>query len=215
MVYVPDGTFMMGLPEEITGNKPVKTTVKAFFLDRLEVSTERYLACVQTGACEPTKKCHREANATAKKPRLMHPINCVTHDQATKYCAQQGKRLPTESEWEFAARGSDGRIYPWGNDAPAKQLCWDKGKSKGTCPVGSFPAAASPSGALDMAGNVGEWTASPETEVAGPGAFRTRGGGYLIEEMARPGYDVRADRRDSRDGEDGFRDTGFRCAKDV
>lgn len=95
-----------------------------------------------------------------------HPINCVTFLQATRYCEQAGKRLPTEAEWVVAAHGADGRIFPWGNEPPARQLCWDgegnelgKGKRAGkTCPVGSYPAGRSASGLDDLAGNVWEWT---------------------------------------------------------
>jgi len=113
--------------------------------------------------------------------RLDHPINCVDWSQAQAYCQWVGGRLPTEAEWEYAARGNDGRKYPWGNDPPSaerlnacgaecvamakRELGLDWGPLypeadgwESTAPVGSFPRGASPFGVLDMAGNVGEWT---------------------------------------------------------
>lgn len=219
MVLVPGGTFKMGPPEDLSGGAPpVTTSVGAFFIDRTEVTTDAYLACVRAARCELPPRASG-CNATEKKPRLTHPVNCVTKPQADRYCTEQGKRLPSESEWEFAARGSDGRAYPWGNDPPAEQLCWQNAAKAGnrrTCPVASYPQGASPFGALDMAGNVAEWTATENKEASGPGAFYTHGGGYLVDEMASPDYyDVRADKRDSRGDTRVDPDLGFRCAKSI
>jgi formylglycine-generating enzyme required for sulfatase activity len=179
-----EGTFDMGPPQSVTlGKAPQRTQVSPFFFDRTEVTVEAYLACVRAKGCTASKP-GEACNATAKKPRLQHPMNCITKGQAEQYCAAQGKRLPSEAEWEFAARGTDGRNYPWGNEVAGEQLCWQGragGSSKKTCPVGSFPEGASPFGALDMAGNVAEWTSTEETETAAPGAFRARGGGYEFE----------------------------------
>jgi formylglycine-generating enzyme required for sulfatase activity len=151
---------------------------------------------------------------------LQHPINCITKTQAERYCAAQGKRLPSAAEWEFAARGTDGRSYPWGNDDASEQVCWQgrhDADFKKTCPVGSFPAGASPFGALDMAGNVAEWTSTPETETAAPGAFRARGGSYAVEpiELSSPEtLMIRADQRETCSAEDADPQLGVRCAKD-
>ena len=88
--------------------------------------------------------------------REQHPINCVNWNQARAYCRSLGGDLPTEAQWEYAARGMDGRLYPWGNDAPTYlQACWSR---PGPCPVRSFPSSNSPFGIFDMAGNVWEWT---------------------------------------------------------
>ncbi|HEU4583447.1 MAG TPA: SUMF1/EgtB/PvdO family nonheme iron enzyme [Polyangiaceae bacterium] len=221
MVFVPGGYFEMGPPRSVTlGKAPERTRVSPFFLDRTEVTVEAYRACVKGGTCAVSE--HQEGcNFTAKKPRLQHPMNCITKTQAEQYCAAQGKRLPTAAEWEFAARGTDGRIYPWGNEAATEQLCW-QGRAgatfEATCPVGSFPNGASPFGALDMAGNVAEWTSTPETETEGEGAFRTRGGGYPLEPIdlaSKNTLMIRADQWESFSGDDASPKLGVRCAKNL
>ena len=132
-------------------------------MERTLATVKEYRACEGAGACTPTPDkpyCNEHIAA-----RDNHPINCVTWAQANAFCGWMGARLPTEEEWEYAARGTDGRRYPWGDDAPAKQLCWDGAtsdlgmmKRRGTCPVGAHPTGASPFGLLDMAGNVWEWS---------------------------------------------------------
>lgn len=224
MILIPGGSFEMGMPPELTGGNPrVHTTVKPFFLDRLEVTTEAYLTCVEVGRCEPTAK-KSGCNATARKPRLRHPINCLSKVQAEHYCTEQGKRLPTEAEWEYAARGTDGRTYPWGNELPQEQLCWERRKDaedQSTCPVGSFPQGASPFGALDMAGNVWEWTSTEETDAVvrppeGKGSFRIRGGSFKVNELSGPDdYEVRSDQSSVYPHEGASTEIGVRCAKDI
>ncbi len=193
MVEIPGGSFAMGSDDgDANANeRPVHTvTVASFRLDRTEVTVADYAACVRAAACsepEPYRDLrgdfHASCNWRHPEGRQRHPVNCVDHAQATAYCAWMGKRLPTEDEWERAARAGDGRKYPWGNQAPdptrlnacgsecppnlvAKRFFavapmypasdgWPE-----TAPVGSFPAGASAQGALDLAGNVWEWTAS-------------------------------------------------------
>ena len=221
MVYIPAGSFDMGPPREVTvGKAPERTQVAPFFLDRTEVTVAAYLSCVQSKGCTSSQH-EAGCNATAKKPLLQHPVNCITKAQAEKYCAAQGKRLPSAAEWEFAARGTDGRTYPWGNDEAGEQVCW-QGRagagSKKTCPVGSFPAGASPFGALDMAGNVAEWTSTPETETAAEGAFRTRGGGYPVEPIDLSSPEtlmIRADQWETFSAQDAEPKLGVRCAKSL
>lgn len=221
MVYVAGGSFDMGPPRSVTlGKAPERRQVTQFFLDRTEVTVASYLACVQSGGCTLSEH-HPGCNATAKKPLLQHPMNCVTKDQAEQYCAAQGKRLPNAAEWEFAARGTDGRIYPWGNDEAGEQLCWQGragGSSKKTCPVGTFAQGASPFGALDMAGNVAEWTSTAETETSAAGAFRARGGGYPLDPMDRSSPEtlmIRADQWETFSAQDADPKLGVRCAKDL
>jgi sulfatase modifying factor 1 len=222
MVYVPGGSFDMGPPVEVTESKaPQRVTVAPFFLDRTEVTVAAYLACVKAGGC--TGPTHEPGcNAASKKPRLEHPMNCITKTQSEKYCAAQGKRLPTAAEWEFAARGQDGGIYPWGNAAAGEQLCWQGragGHSKKTCPVGSFPQGASPFGALDMAGNVAEWTSTEETENEGPGSlFFTRGGSYWIEPLDLAELEelhIRTDQSEPFANDAAIPRIGVRCAKSL
>jgi formylglycine-generating enzyme required for sulfatase activity len=166
MVRVTGATYQMGSNEGDPDEKPItEVTVQTFEIDATEVTVGAYAKCVAAGKCgEPDTGMY----CNWKKPdRDRHPVNCVDFKGATDYCAFAGKRLPTEEEWELAARGTDGRVYPWKDGAPAAQLCWNgegndqgKGQRQGTCPVASYPAGRSPAGAFDMAGNVWEWTAS-------------------------------------------------------
>jgi sulfatase modifying factor 1 len=208
MVYVPGGTVHIGEPQ----NEDVQ--VSPFFIDRTEVTVEAYLKCIKARDCEqpyPQPGC----NSTAKKPRLNHPMNCLNKERAERYCAKQGKRLPSEAEWQAAAGGTDGRIFPWGNDAPGEQLCWQKNSKapNGTCPVGSFPQGASPFGALDMAGNVEEWTSTEHAESRG--AFRMKGGSFLVDDMNPDASNESIGERIAS-GETRYDPaTGVRCAKDL
>ena len=216
MVRVPGGEFLMGTDNGLSWERPahVVTLSSAYCLDATEVTVGDYTACVATGACKPAPTTvmietevvpenhwpsHSKFCNGDREDRARHPINCVNWDHATAYCAFAGKRLPTEAEWEFAARGGGDRIYPWGNQAPSGKLVnlcgaecrvmarnflgadwWtaypDNDGWGATAPVGSFPEGKSPTGTLDMAGNVAEWTADvyaaytagPVTDPKGP-----------------------------------------------
>jgi len=175
MVAVPAGVFLMGCNEEIDDScmpeeKPFrKVFVEKFFIDVHEVTVAEYRRCVKAGACvypPPLKGCNH-----SRRGRENHPVNCVSNIDAKAFCSFVGKTLPTEEQWEKAARGTDGRLFPWGNEFDPKIVSHGDGGRidgyKGTAPVGSFPEGASPYGVLDMAGNVWEWTRT-EYKPTGP-----------------------------------------------
>jgi CubicO group peptidase (beta-lactamase class C family)/formylglycine-generating enzyme required for sulfatase activity len=165
MVRLPGGAFVLGRTES-----PV--TVDPFCMDLTEVTAGAYATCVRWGPCTPAletifwpgatdedrARWNPKCNDAKRSDRKDHPINCVDADQATAFCHAYGKRLPTEAEWEWAARGEEqGRTYPWGFHDPDAQPCW---KQDGTCPVGAFPDGDARGGIHDLAGNVYEWTAT-------------------------------------------------------
>lgn len=158
MTEIPAGVFLMGspasfdMPEE---HPQHEVAVARFYIDTTEVTTGAYKKCVADGKCKtthPTRFCNEPHT-----DRDDHPINCVDYAMAEAYCQAVGKRLPTEREWEYAARGgSEQRMFSWGEDPPGpKNACYEHGES---CPVKSFPPGAF--GLYDMSGNVWEWTSS-------------------------------------------------------
>jgi formylglycine-generating enzyme required for sulfatase activity len=193
-VYIPAGTFEMGSPEEIMLSECQKYrddclegfyqsmepahTVKlaAFWIDQTEVTNAMFALCVEDGYChQPDESLLFSQVGYYEVPEFAnYPVREVTWEDALNYCTWAGRRLPTEAEWEKAARGTDGRLYPWGNDPVTgnrNNFCdvncprsnRDLGTNDGyidTSPVGSYPDGASPYGVLDMAGNVREWTSS-------------------------------------------------------
>ncbi len=188
---------------------PAHGSQASFSMDKTEVTVTAYDACVSAGGC--TKANMGDDCNEGVSGRGNHPINCVDWDQATKYCASVGKRLPTEEEWQYAAQGDDGREYPWGNAAPSNQLCWDgegstlgKGNRQSTCAVGSFPSGNSPFGLSDMSGNVWEWTSSKEKDA------RVRRGGSW--DVGSPS-DVRAASRIRGAPSNRYGRLGFRCSR--
>ena len=219
MVLVRGGTFKLGSLDGDADERPiVDARVDAFEIDTVEVSVDAYKICVSAGKCQlpdPGIYCNWD-----KPGKGRHPINCVDVVHAEAYCAFVGKRLPTEDEWDYAARGADGRKYPWKDGPPAAQLCWNgegndlgKGNRQGTCPVGAFPTGASPSGAFDMVGNVWEWTSSaycPYDKRACDDPRRViRGGGWnnLVPEY------VRAQDRSKEATKTRNDNIGLRCAR--
>jgi formylglycine-generating enzyme required for sulfatase activity len=167
MVDVPAGTFERGCDANADCqpySQPAhEVYLDHFAIDRVEVTVERYAVCVAEGGCSAAGNDGECTAARADGGEL--PINCVSWDQAQAYCAWADKRLPTEAEWEKAARGRDGRAFPWGNEPASCELAvmYDAGAlgcgAGAPLPVGSRPQGASPYGALDMAGNLWEWTA--------------------------------------------------------
>jgi formylglycine-generating enzyme len=158
MVLLTGGAYRIGTP--------LPVTVRPFCMDVTEVTVDAYTACVQAGQCatehsfgfKPGSNCNYGAPG-----RGGHPMNCVDWTGAGAFCQAAGKRLPSEEEWQWAARGGPAATrYPWGNEAPGSQVCWSGvNKRSGTCPVGSSPAGDAPTGVHDLLGNVWEWTATP------------------------------------------------------
>jgi formylglycine-generating enzyme required for sulfatase activity len=247
----------MGSPEGEgnTDEQPQhEVTLPAYCIDRTEVTVAAYAECVAAKGCsaaplrvnwtnyslELVKRFSRWCNGN---DRPDHPINCVDWDHAAAYCTWKGKRLPTEAEWEYAARGNDGRVYPWGKEPPSAKWLNARGDEfvaitkrelkedrqtmyngndgwETTAPVGSYPEGRSPFGALDMAGNVWEWTADwygiysklAETNPQGPstGTSRVhRGGSWATVDPNK----VRAAGRIWRTPNTRDCDLGFRCAR--
>ena len=244
MVRVPAATFRMGSADGVGDDDEHPAhdaTLSAYCIDRTEVTVRAYAVCVAARRCVPAHVAVSPFCNRADRPD--HPINCVDWNQAVAYCTWTGKRLPTEAEWEYAARGTDGRIYPWGNEAPsAKRLnacgaeCVAMGKralgrdwpamydgSDGwdtTAPVGSYPAGASPFGALDMAGNVWEWTGDWREDYAAGAATNRRGAATGSARVNRGGGwhghlpgDARAAMRSADDPARQSNSIGFRCAR--
>jgi serine/threonine protein kinase/formylglycine-generating enzyme required for sulfatase activity len=229
MVYVPAGEFIMGSDEGDSHEQPVHTVyLDAFYIDKYEVTNAQYRKCVEAGACDaPSPTYYDDADYA------QHPVVLVSWDDAHDYCRWAGKRLPTEAEWEKAARGKDRQVYPWGNTFDGSKLNFcDKNCSHSwkdasvddgythTAPVGSYPAGASPYGALDMAGNVREWVAdwydqgyysqSPYRNPKGPESGQervVRGSSWITsEDTIRAAFRGHVTNR----GDDAL---GFRCAR--
>lgn len=203
MVLVPAGSFRMGSESGEDDEKPVhEVYVSGFFIDTYEVTVSQYEACVRAGGCSMPKKTHENGGYYnyGASGRGKHPINGVDWNQAVTYCRWAKKRLPTEAEWEKAARGTDGRKYPWGNEEPScRYAVMDEGNDENGCgeertwEVGSKPAGVSPYGAHDMSGNVWEWVSDwydkdyyaslPGRDPKGParGSYRViRGGSWNL-----------------------------------
>jgi len=162
LVCVPAGDFLMGSTGD-TGNseKPQHTVyMDAYWIDQTEVTNAQYARCVAAGDCQApgsVESNHRD-NYYGNSKYADYPVIYVSWDDAVAYCEWAGRALPSEAEWEKAARGTDGRIYPWGNQVPNSGLLNFNMNIGDTTAVGSYPDGVSPYGALDMAGNVWEWT---------------------------------------------------------
>jgi formylglycine-generating enzyme required for sulfatase activity len=155
MVLVPAGCFMMGYNVGIVNDEqPVHQQCfdTPFWIDRTEVTRAQYNQCVAAGVCTAPA-------SNTYSTRDEQPVNSVTWFEALDYCAWLDTRLPSEREWEYAARGPDNLVYPWGNDFVTSYVA-SADNSNETADVGSRPNGASWVGALDMSGNVEEWVSS-------------------------------------------------------
>ena len=244
MLLVPAGAFLMGSsPDDAFAEcqkfnesckkswyedeGPVhKVNLDAYYIDKYEVSQDEYTKCISSGACKPVKNYDGFMGDS-------QPVVGVSWDDAKAYCEWAGKRLPTEAEWEKAARGDQNdRIYPWGKEFDVKKANFT-GKYDGypkRAPVDSFPEGASPYGAFNMAGNVFEWVndwydsgyykASPEQNPKGPeqGEKDDAGNSFRVYKGGAWNSNPAALRVTARGyGSQDVRDNnllGFRCARD-
>lgn len=227
MVFVPAGEFTMGTNERLPDEGPEhKVKLPAFWIDKYEVTNAQYKLFI-----DDTKRKSPSLfkNRTYPENKADHPVTFVTWLDADAYCRWTGKRLPTDQEWEKAARGTDGRIYPWGNhfdtsysNSPQHWLAL--GQDGDTMPVGSFEKGVSPYGAYDMSGNVWEWTDSwyqaypgntRQTENYGE-IYKTLKGGSWWDcsfykcGMSAPAYNRAFFLKTTKN-----KSFGFRCAKDA
>jgi len=220
MVAIPAGEFTMGSENEVE-RPPHAVFVDAFEIDQFEVTNEDFEKFVaQTGHVTDAEQAGETSWRYYAKDKSRHPVVRVSWNDANAFCEWAEKRLPTEAEWEKAARGTDGRVYPWGNN-------WDVDKSnnkeagyRGTTIVGSFPSGGSPYRVMDMAGNVAEWTSDwfqpypgypggdGEAQYFGEKYRVIRGGGWFSDQEL-----VRTTERSASSVTLANDDVGFRCAR--
>jgi len=228
MILIPAGVFWMGCNSEIDNicyddEKPYhEVQLSAYYIDKTEVTQGAYKKCVDAGVCSDPG-CNWNPSGTPNRP-----VVCVDWNDAIAYCTWAGKRLPTEAEWEKAARGTDGRKYPWGNQTATCEYAVINDGSDSGCGTGSTwdvcsksPAGDSPYGLCDMAGNAWEWVSdwygsdyysnSPASNPTGPvsGSFRvTRGGSYAYDHDF-----LRASNRSYDYPSYYYAGLGFRCSR--
>ena len=236
MVLVPEGDFVMGSNNGPDDEKPEhQVFVKAFFIDVLPVSNADFAKFLNVrGLKNPLGESFyddddRDARIHQQNSRWQadvgyatHPVNEVSWVGARDYCAWLNKRLPTEAEWEKAARGTDARKYPWGNSKPNHKLALYGAPYNSSAPVDAFPEGASPYGVLDLSGNQWEWVSSAyrpypysaddgrENQTPGP-VRSTRGGGHDSSEDELT--TTQRGRNLSRNPKAGHHNIGFRCAR--
>ena len=240
MVEIPGGSFEMGDADGRPDEEPRPARVAPFRLMQFEVTNAQFAAFVaETGhVTDPERRGfgyvwpgrwikvpgadwrHRSGPASNPIGLDDHPVVQLSWQDARAFCRHHGLRLPSEEEWEFAARGTDGRIFPWGDAAPDEggarranygtNKCCAADMTDGyheTAPVGSYPAGASPFGLHDMAGNVWEWTSSPDGDT---GKYVIRGGGW-----GNNPFCLRVSYRHKNPPDIGLDMVGFRCAGDL
>ncbi len=226
MVKIPEGPFTMGASIEGNPYNPARlvTLSRPYWVDLMEATQADYAPCVAAGAC--TLNLDRTPFDPEQEPH--HPIVWLDWDDADDYCRFRGARLPTEAEWEKAARGGDARAWPWGQEIPPEgsQECAPAsylGCGDDLMPVGTYPDGASPYGVLDLAGNAMEWTADwfaadfyatgPSTDPTGPaeGTEKVRRGGSFKNGI----YTLTTFHRHVHAPEHADGESGVRCVMDV
>lgn len=227
MIKIPAGEFIMGTDERLSDEGPQHTVfLKEYLIDKYEVTNLQYKKFID--ATRRKSPSHFE-NRTYPDGKADHPVTFVSWDDANAYCAWAGKRLPTDEEWEKAARGTDGRTFPWGDkfelDKANMPLRWRELNQDGdTTPVGAFPAGVSPYGVFDMSGNVWEWTSSwyeaypgntRQSENYGKTYKTLKGGSWWDCSFYKCGISAPSFNRSFFITGTKNKSFGFRCAKDV
>ncbi|MBI3605412.1 MAG: formylglycine-generating enzyme family protein [Nitrospirae bacterium] len=233
MVKIPAGPFIMGSDEQDgkigidVGVDEVprhRVNLPDFYIDRLEVTNRQYEMFVKAAGhrvpSEPRFPSYFQwKDGHAPEGQENYPVSYVDFSDASSYCLWRGKRLPTEEEWEKAARGTDGRKWPWGNHFDPKKCNTDDSRLQWTLPVGSLPGGASPYGIMDMCGNLSEWTSSWYEPYPGNSLKRdafgkqfkvVRGGAWSLpahpfNRVTHRSYAVKPDKR--------HRSIGIRCVR--
>jgi serine/threonine-protein kinase len=217
-ITVPAGPFQQGSGRGEEDERPPRTSnLRAFTIDRTEVTRGDYARCVAARKCRPPPSVAGSAKSagpegTDSDPRL--PVTQVSWSDAQSYCRFAGGRLPSEAEWEKAARGTDGREYPWGSELSCERANWGNFEGEGPCAgqnpgrpvaVGQYPSGASPYGVQDLGGNVWEWVGDKYEDDSGRRVVR---GGSCCSYFVGP----RAANRNAWAPEHRDADLGFRCA---
>ncbi len=241
IIAIPAGAFLMGCDplhnggyECLSRELPLhEVFLDTYQIDKYEVTNAKYAGCVAAGVCTaPTYNTSYKRQDYYTDPLFAnYPVIYVSWYDASIYCTWTGKRLPTEAEWEKAARGATPRAYPWGDEDPNCSLAnfWDQSSEPAcfgdTNAIGSYPAGASPYGAMDMAGNVFEWVNdsfsydddyyanSPYKNPLGPpnGMFKIERGGNYMDDFYQEGI-LRTAFRGFMNIEAHYDSIGFRCA---
>jgi formylglycine-generating enzyme required for sulfatase activity len=216
LLYVPEGEFTMGSDSSHQSEeKPqLQVYLDSFWIDQTEVTNAMFKKCVDVGECTSP----RDTNHFSNSSYANHPVIYVNWKQANAYCSWVDRRLPTETEWEKAARGTDGRTYPWGEGIDCDKANY-YGCKIDTTPVGIYKSEKSPYGAYDMAGNVWEWVSSlyqpypyvvtdGREDMSSSGDRVLRGGSWInVDDNVRSAYRNRSNPLFS------FNFFGFRCAR--
>lgn len=217
MRLVPSGEFLMGSEHGDLDESPLhKIYLNSYYIDKYEVTNALYKACVETGVCqEPTDTTYYRRETGEQKP-----VVYVSWEMAQNYCKWRDARLPTEAEWEKAARGTDGRVYPWGSEDSCKHANYSSCRGD-IIEVGYWQYSPSPYGIYDMTGNVWEWVSdwylenyyqkTPSDNPLGP----TSGNSHVVRggSWETGGDNVTTSERGGVDRENNK--IGFRCAKDA